>query len=201
MNKAGHMALVVPGLRDQIVLHQLLTVGGKFGGIVPVIYRMGWHDGEKFEDKLGKLLAEIDLLRRRADRLSLVGTSAGAGAVLNAFLERRTVVYKAVNVCGRLIPGTSVGVRGFDERTKSSRSFRESVMRFSEKERRLSAADRKRILCIYPSLGDELVPRDTCVLEGANNTSVPTGEHMFSIGIAMMFGYVTKFLDKNERGL
>ena len=190
------MALVVPGLGDQIVLHQFLTAGWRLGGIAPVIYRMGWHDGENFEDKLEKLLDRIDSLRNEADRLSLVGTSAGASAVLNAFLERKTVVYKAVNVCGRLRPGTNVGIRGFDERTKSSRSFRESVIRFSENEERLDKADKKRILCVYPLLGDELVPRGACVLEGANNISVPTGEHMLSIGFAVMFGYVTEFLNK-----
>ena len=35
---------------------------------------------------------------------------------------------------------------------------------------------------------------------GANNISVPMGEHVFSIGFAMAFGYVTKFLNQGLTG-
>jgi len=197
MVKERHLALVVPGLGDQVILHQIMTAGWRSGGIIPIIHRVGWYDGENFEDKLKKLLTRIDSLRNEADRLSLVGTSAGASAVLNAFCERKNRVHRVVNVCGRLRPGTNVGFRGFDERTKSSKPFRESVIRFSEIEDHLSEEDKKRVLCIYPLLGDELVPRDTCVLKGTNNVSVPIGEHILSIGCAMIFGYVTRFLDKS----
>ena len=195
-----HLVLVVLGLGDQVGLLKFVTAGWKSRGITPIIYPMGWYDGEGFKDKLEKLLAKVDSLQNNADRISLVGASAGASVVLNVFLERKMAIYKAVNVCGRLRPGTNLGIRGFDARTKSSRSFRESVVLFSEKESQLNAADRKKILCIYPLLGDELVPRDTCVLEGANNISVPMGEHVFSIGFAMAFGYVTKFLNQGLTG-
>ena len=68
-----HLVLVVPGLGDQVGLLKFVTAGWKSRGITPIIYPMGWYDGEGFKDKLEKLLAKVDSLQNNADRISLVG--------------------------------------------------------------------------------------------------------------------------------
>ena len=49
--------------------------------------------------------------------------------------------------------------------------------------------DKKRIMTIRPLLGDELVPGNTATIIGAQNITLPTGEHLLTIGAALtIFG-------------
>jgi len=49
----------------------------------------------------------------------------------------------------------------------------------------LSDTDKQKIMTVTAMFGDELVPPDTTMLEGAYNTRVPTAEHVLSIGAAL----------------
>lgn len=40
-------------------------------------------------------------------------------------------------------------------------------------------------MTVRPLLGDELVPADTAVIEGANNITVPSIEHVISIAASL----------------
>lgn len=40
-------------------------------------------------------------------------------------------------------------------------------------------------MTVRAMFGDELVPPETTIVQGANNTVVPTPEHMLSIGAAL----------------
>lgn len=194
--KNKHVAIVVPGLKDQIPIHELLTALWPLWGITPVVHKMNWHDGESFDRKLDGLVRRIDMLGAKYENVSLVGASAGASAALNAYIKRKTKIHRVVNVCGRLRAKTNRGIDDFEKRTSSSNSFRQSVLTVSAGVAELTAADCKKIRCIYPFFGDELVPKDTCILEGAENIAIPTGEHMISIGFAMVTNYVTGFLNQ-----
>ena len=59
--------------------------------------------------------------------------------------------------------------------------------------------DRKKILTVRPFFGDELVPADTVVIQGALNKTVPMGEHVLSIATALiLYRPVIAFLKGNQ---
>ena len=136
------------------------------------------------ETKLNKLANFIDQLAEGNNRVSLVGCSAGASAVLNIFLERRNKINKVVSICGRLRTGKQRGFRSLKTRSKSSPSFAQSVQMFESRENLLSEQDRSRIMTIR-AFGDELVPAKTATLPGAYNVLAPTLEHSISIYMAL----------------
>ena len=127
----------------------------------------------------------IDRFANDGDRISLVGCSAGASAALNAFIERKNIIYRVITVCGRLKTGNQRSFRSFPARTATSLSFAESVKLFESHEHLLSDQDRQKIMTVRALFGDELVPADTAILRGAHNIVVPTPEHVFSIAIAL----------------
>lgn len=98
---------------------------------------------------------------------------------------------------GRLRRGEERGLRSFEARTASSQSFRESIVRFEDvNEPTLTIEDRQRLMTVRALLGDELVPKDTNILEGARNRIVPFGEHSISNILSVtLFAYpLVKFI-------
>lgn len=182
-----HKVIVIPGLGDQRTKPLELAVGHwRLQGLESIVHAVGWHDGEdSFEPKLQRLTEMIDRFSQEGDKVSLVGTSAGGSAALNAFIERRDVVHRIINVCGRLRVGPEAGFRSFEAKSKSSQSFAESVKLCEVKQETLSDQDKKKIMTVRAMFGDELVPPETTIVEGAYNTKVPTPEHMFSIGMSL----------------
>lgn len=182
-----HKVIIIPGLGDSRTRPlELMTNHWKRQGLEPIVHVVGWHDSEdSFELKLHRLVELIDELVGQGDEVSLVGTSAGGSAALNAFIERKNVVHRIINVCGRLSVGPTTGFRSFESKSKSSPAFAESVELCETQEKSLSSSDRQKIMTVRAMFGDELVPPETTIIEGAYNTLVPTPEHMLSIGAAL----------------
>ncbi len=180
-----HRVIIIPGLGDEVKKISWATNHWRKHGLEPVVHSIGWHDGKEFQSKLQTLVEMIDQFIQYGDRVSLVGCSAGGSAVLNAFIKRKDVVNRVINVCGRLRPGKQRGFRSFEKRTASSISFAQSVKLFESREDLLSDQDRQKIMTVRPFFGDELVPENTLVLGGAYNTVIPTIEHVFSIAMAL----------------
>lgn len=192
--------IVVPGLGDEVNRLRWLTNHWRKHGLEPIVTSAGWYDGEPFQPKLKRLLDLIDRLTRKKNIVSLVGTSAGGSAVINAFCQRRRNVHRVVSVCGRLRIGTQRGARSFKARTASSPSFAQSVKLCEKNISTLTAADKKKIMTIRAMFGDELVPANTTVIPGAYNTQVPTPEHVLTIAAALtvfsnpLFDFLTRKL-------
>ncbi|KKP85751.1 MAG: hypothetical protein UR89_C0043G0006 [Candidatus Roizmanbacteria bacterium GW2011_GWA2_35_8] len=81
----------------------------------------------------------------------------------------------------------------FNQATKSSPSFRESVLRAQKLEKTLTKHDRQKILTLRPWL-DETVPYFTVPIEGARNEIVPSIEHVVSIALNMII-YKKRIID------
>ena len=178
--------VIIPGLGEGTSKIRFATNHWRKYGLEPVVYSVGWHDGEtEFEPKLRRLVKLIDGFFQEGSTVSLVGTSAGGSAVLNAFIERKDKTHRVVNVCGRLRAGIQKGFRSFEARTSSSPVFAQSVKLCESRENSLTEADRLKIMTVRAMFGDELVPSNTATLAGAYNTRVSTPEHMFSIGMAL----------------
>lgn len=185
MNKEHH-TIFIPGLGDEVNKMTWATNFWRRFGLDPIVHSVGWHNGEReFQPKLQILVDMIDKFANDGDKVSLVGCSAGGSAAFNAFFERRNVVYRVINVCGRLRTGSQNGFRSFDARTASSPPFAESVKLFESHEALLTEQDKQKVMTVRALFGDELVPADTTILRGAYNTVVPTPEHVFSIAMAL----------------
>lgn len=179
-----HNVVILPGLSDGVENIILATNWWRNKGLEPHVLKVGWRDGSTdFQPKLDEILRFINQLSSQG-RLSIVGTSAGGSAALNAFLARPDIVERAVNICGRLRAGKHRR-RSLERMSATSEPFRHSVLLFEESEPRISDELKRRIMTVTARFGDELVPADTSVLEGAYNIKVPTGEHMFSIGMSL----------------
>ena len=87
----------------------------------------------------------IDEIVNNADRISLIGTSAGGSAAVNAFMERKSKIHRVINICGRLRVGPTTGFRSFDSKTKSSPAFTESVRLCERGIEQLPLPDRRKL--------------------------------------------------------
>lgn len=202
MSKEHHV-LVVPGLGGENARFRKIVNSWEKYGFTPHVHDMDWTDDKnEFKPKLERLIATIDELHSNDGIISLVGTSAGGSAVLNAFYDRKDQIHRVVNVCGRLRAGQNV-YPSLDFASRKSPAFKESVTLFERREPLLTTEERNKILTIR-ALFDEVVPTSTTTLQGATNIRVFSIEHMLSITAAMTL-YVKpmiKFLqDSNRKGL
>lgn len=200
MSKEHHI-VYVPGLSDQSFINRNLSsrlpvIWGLYGFKTHIIYPH-WQEGNSFHPKLSRILQKIDELNSLGYRVSLVGQSAGAGAVLNAFCERREMINGVINICGRV--RTGAGVRPTLEIAgKNSLAFVESVLFFERKnEPSLNDQDRKKIMTVR-SLWDEVVPKSTVPIIGAKNIVIPFVEHSLSgiVACTLYSAVILGFLKK-----
>ena len=184
MNKR-HLVIVIPGLGDETRILQLAVNHWKKNSLDPVVYSIGWSSGIAFQPKLQKLVTMIDGFIDKGARVSLVGTSAGGSAALNAFIKRKETIHRVINICGRLRTGPLTGFRSFKSKTASSPAFADSIKLCEREECKLTILDRQKIMTVSALFGDELVPGETTIIKGALNTKIPTAEHIVSIGMAL----------------
>lgn len=182
-----HKVIIVPGLSDNDKGIKVATRHWKNYGLKVIVFPVGWKTDEGFNNKSDRLIELIDGFIKEGNKISLAGTSAGGSLVLNVFLKRKDKISKVVNICGRLRKGDQKGLRGFEVRTSSSKSFRDSVLMFEQEENLLTKNNRKRVMTVTAKFGDELVPYGTAILPGALNLQVPTFEHLLGIGFALNF--------------
>lgn len=188
------IVIFVPGLSGKVEGIQAVTSNwaGRYD-LTPVMWPMVWKDNEPFQTKISRLLEEIDTYDKP---VSMVGASAGGAMVVNALGQKPERILKVVTACSRLRVGSKTGFRGFEERTKQSIAFAEAVKSLSTNP--LPQELLPRVMNIRAGGFDELVPPDTAFLEGAQHYTVPWGEHVMSIGLALsVFSYqIIKFLSE-----
>jgi hypothetical protein len=191
-----HIAIFIPGLGDKVKAMESATSHWLDHGLEPLVHCMHWRDGEPFQPKLLQLLKIIDELKNQDATVSVIGTSAGGSAAVNAFMQRSAKIHRAINVCGRVRVGPTTGFRSFAAKTKTSPAFAESVVQCERDQKLLSIDNAKKIMTVRPLFGDELVPAETVSLIGAKNITVPSIEHGLSIGAALTIfsGALIEFL-------
>ncbi|PJE62393.1 hypothetical protein COU88_05240 [Candidatus Roizmanbacteria bacterium CG10_big_fil_rev_8_21_14_0_10_39_6] len=178
--------IIIPGLGDNTRVLEIMTLHWKKHGLMPYVHSVGWRNNkDSFGIKLQELVSLIDHFLKRKDTVSLVGTSAGGSAALNAFFKRKRVIHRVVSICGRSRLGPTAGFRSFANMTKTSPAFAESVRMCDKREKSLTEADKKKIMTVRAQIGDELVPPETATISGALNIQVPMVEHVLSIGSAL----------------
>jgi len=186
MTNKKHYVIFVPGLGDGVKKIQLVTYCWRWFSLIPIVHAMDWRDGEKFQPKLKRLLDLIDEYFENGNIVSLVGTSAGGSAVVNAYMKRKNKIHRVINVCGRLTTGTHKGFRSFESKTKTSPAFAQSIQLCEKRENYLTKIDRRKIITVRP-LFDEVVPPDTTMVKGAQDRIIPSIGHVLSITLSLTF--------------
>ncbi len=183
--------IYLPGLGDHHSRLQEAAVGlWRVYGVIPHFHRIGWADNESFEGKLVSILNEVDKYAEDGE-VSLVGTSAGASAALNAFARRQGSVKRVVTICGKIQNLETID----EKRFKRNPAFRGSVELLPESLKQLNQEDLSNILNIYP-LWDGIVPIKDAIIEGAHSLRMLVPGHVFSIGYTISFGAhsIAKFI-------
>lgn len=187
-----HHVIFVPGLDDGKKGYDFFINRWKKYGVVPHVYRMRWmNEKDSFDNKLNKFLDFISKLQRENNRVSLVGNSAGASAVLNAYI-RNPKIHAVVNSSGRLRAGENVHP-SLDWAARKSAAFKESVLLFEKKEPKMTKKQRENILVLLP-IWDEIVPLSTIKLKGAKTQRIIGIEHGLN-GILAISVYSQKIMD------
>ena len=178
-----HAIIYIPGLGDQSTRGQGWALGlWRRSDVRPVMCVMRWYDLEPFDDKLARLLAEIDRQTATGKTVSLVAASASASIALHAFAAR-PLLNGLVCFCGKLQGYNSVHPATY----RKHRAFQESMQRLPASYRRLEPAARQRILSLHP-LADESVPTDDTKLSGVVSRTMPVAGHFWGIAYGLTMG-------------
>lgn len=179
------LALVyVPGLGDERVAGQQLAINTwRYWGVEPVLCRLGWSDNESWAAKFDHLLAMIDDLQAQGKAVGLVGASAGAAAVIQAFAARKDQVAACVLIAGKVNRPETIGAYHYQHNP----AFVEAAYGCPAALATFSAGERRRILSRY-ALADGVVHRLDSRILGARNHVVLSLGHAFTIGSQLVLG-------------
>lgn len=173
----------VPGLGDHRPTGQRQVIRlWRLHGVNAHFYPMHWSDQRSFAAKLEAFLAAIDYELNQGHRVSLVGASAGASAVINAFAARKDRLHRVVCISGKLHNPESIA-----HTFASHPSFAESLAFLPANIERLHSTDRSRILSLHP-WRDSMVPVPDTRIDGANEGTLPIIGHVLSIAYAITIG-------------
>lgn len=177
--KRQHYVLFVPGLGDQKIfsMQRLVPRTWRKYGVRGRCFCIGWTN-KKFEPRYAKLLAKIDELSAKGHTVSLIGSSAGATAVLLAFLDRPEKINGVVTICGKIHNADNVRREVYDVNP----AFEQSLKKLQPKLKNLTSEMKQRIHCIY-SDNDELIPMKEAMIEGADNILVGGLGHVPTIAV------------------
>ncbi len=171
-----HYIIYVPGLGDNKPLGQSLAVKlWRIYGVKAECLPMRWSTGRKFETKLATLLARIDELTEQGYEVSLVGSSAGGSAVINAFAARPNI-HAVVGVCGVMNTNVLVHPRYF----RKNPAFKGSMEELPKSLEKLNPEERHRIMSIR-ALWDPIVIRRSTIVRGALHRPVLSIGHALTI--------------------
>ena len=182
----NHHLIYVPGLGDHKSYYQDTAI--KFWrayGLTPHYHAVVWREGDSFKPKLDKLLAEIDGYVASGDKVSFIGFSAGASAVLNAFAARRDKINAVVCISGKINHPENVSRRTNAENS----AFKESLELLQENLSSFSKADKGKILTIYP-LRDQVVHHEDAIISGVREKRIPAWSHLTSIIYSLTIGSI-----------
>lgn len=176
--------IYIPGLGDRLgwlrrLQWHLMRSWRVYGARVE-LFPVRWSGEQLFAERLDELLARIDELAEEGRSVSLIGSSAGASAAINAFSRRPNAITSVVCICGAL---------------QNTKTLPESVQRlnprFAESADLLPGSvtalgsDAKAHIRTYRPLIDSVVLPRNAMLPGARNRRVMTLGHLFTIGYCL----------------
>jgi len=167
------VVIYVPGIRDDWFKAQsFLLWFWRFRGVKPICHEMPWSGNEPYEAKVDRLLAQIDHEAAAGYKISLLGASAGASAVLNAYAARRESITGVVLICAKINLPDSVSKHTYDQNP----AFKTSLQELQKLLPRLTAQDKSKILSIYSPV-DTSVPHADTIIPGVREVALRPLSH------------------------
>ena len=164
--------LFIPGLGDRVWLYQLAAPLWQVFGYATHVHRFGWNDGSRsLGEKQAELIRYVDDLP--ADRLYVIGMSAGGTAAVNLLMQRPTI-RKVITIASPL-------------RTKDSPTNGFLMGSIGQVEATLPTASeklRKKIVSVHGSY-DSRVPVPKSQPRGIQTMRLPTVGHGLTIALAL----------------
>jgi predicted alpha/beta hydrolase family esterase len=183
MAKKLHI-IYVPGLGDRKVVAQQRVVSmWSWWGVEPELFQMNWGDKEPWSPKFQRLLARIDELVKEGKPVGLVGASAGASAIINAYAAHKNQLVGIVCIAGKINRPQAIANRY----SKNNPAFITSAHDCEQALKTLEPADRRRILSRF-AVFDGIVPHVDSRVPGARNRLSPTIGHPTTIAAQITFG-------------
>lgn len=190
-----HHLIYVPGLGDRFSYGQDIAINfWRFYGFSPHYLALKWRKNDGMEVKLDKIFSKIDELSRNGSKVSLVGASAGASAVLNAYAKRKSLT-SVIYICGKINRPEAVGTQIY----QVNPDFKRSLAVLKGNVDSLSAAELSKILNLHPVTDQTVAPADTQIA-GVTEQIVPGRTHATGIFAGIIFGApkIAKFIRSLE---
>lgn len=201
MKPANNTIIIyIPGLFDHVgwvdaIQRQAINSWEKFGARTEV-FLVGWKDDSDFDPRLDALCARIEELSAQGLDVALVGSSAGATAVVGALHKVPDHVKAAVIICGKvhrphIIPEFVLEeLEVFDDALDDTQ---EALAELTESERAKLVSMRATFDAIVP-------PRDS-IVRGARNVKMPVIGHLLGIGYGLVrYGrFIAKFCTESRQ--
>jgi hypothetical protein len=187
-----HHLIYVPGILDDIYFSQSTPLRTwRLYGLRAHIHEMPWAGPDAYEPKLERLVAKIDKYADQGHKVSLLGASAGASAVLNAYVERRDKITSLAYICGKINDPERVSPKLYQRNW----AFKDSLYRLQKNLRELTPGDKAKMRSYY-SPADKTVAHDQTVIPGVSEEKLPSLGHATAILYSLSFGAhrLAKFL-------
>jgi hypothetical protein len=191
--------IYITGLGDHKIARQQSAINAwRWWGVEPELFQVRWADKEPWESKLKRLLARIDDLRAQGKQVGLVGASAGASALINAYAARKDQLVGAVCIAGKINRPEIIGKRYRAENP----AFITSAYNCKEALKTIEPAYRQRILSRY-AVFDGVVYRKDSHVPGVHNRVSPTIGHIPTIALQITIGAPSflRFLKRQAKNL
>lgn len=181
--KQQHHIIYVPGIGDDSFGQGLYIKFWRLYGVRGHLHEMPWAGEEAYEPKFRRLLAEIDRYKAGGHLVSLIGPSAGATAVLNAYLERKDSIAGVALVCAKINNPDAVSKKLFARNP----AFKTSIYALQDKLGHLTLDDKAKMRSVY-SPGDSYVTHDDTVIPGVVESILPSLRHGRAIIYSVTLG-------------
>jgi hypothetical protein len=190
--------IYITGLGDHKVNGQLKAVRlwNRYG-VSAEVFQVKWADREPWQPKFERLLKLIDQHIAEGKHVALVGASAGASAVINAYAARKDQVVGTVLLAGKVNRAHAIG----GSYRSQNPAFITSAEASQYALKTLGPEHRRRTQSRYGII-DEIVPFTDSVIKGARNKVMPTIGHIPTIALQIIFpwGFI-HFLKRQARQL
>lgn len=176
----NYHVVYVPGLGRDYGQDWAIKLWRRYG-VIPHYQNLNWSDGGNFQTKLESLLATVDKLKGDNSKIYLVGASAGAGAVLNAY-AKTDKVDGLVWICGKIYNPQTVHPYVY----RKNPAFKQSMDMIKVSLDKLAPKQLERIMSLHP-LSDGSVPPADTIVSGTKEKTMKSRGHFRSIAYALLF--------------
>lgn len=181
--KKQHHVIYIPGIGDDSFGQGLYVKLWRPYGVRGHLHEMPWAGDEAYEPKFQRLLAEIDKYKAQGHQVSLIGPSAGAGAVLNAYVERKNSITGLIYICAKINGPETVS----DKLYAKNPAFKTSLYALQGNLKKLTPADKAKMHSFY-SPGDGYVPYEATTIPGVEESRLPSLRHGRAIIYSITLG-------------